>query len=143
MKVLILYYSYTGNCKKQAMLLKTQNPEADLYEIKDKKRAGMFVTFLVNCPKAALRKKASIQEISVNLEAYDKLILVAPIWNAYPVPQFNSLVANLPENKDVELYFCSAGGESTKSKDGTCELIKNAGCRLVEYHDIKTAATHA
>lgn len=138
MKTLILYYSYTGNCKKYAEKLQSQISAADLCEVKEKRRLNMFQTFIINCPKAALRKSTAIQEITVDLNLYDKIIIVAPIWNSYPAPVFNSMVKTLPIDKDVELYMCSGGGDSSKSKVGTCNFIKNAGCNLIEYHDIKT-----
>lgn len=139
MKSLILYYSYTGNCKKQAMKLKEKDPEMDLCEVKDLKRVGKIRVFLSYCPKAALRKKAAIQDIIVDLESYEKIVIIVPIWNSYPAPQFNSIAEKIPANKEVELYLCSGGGESDKSKSGTCELIQKIGCRLEGYHDIQTA----
>ena len=93
---------------------------------------------LINCPKAALRKASAICELEVNLEDYDKFIIVAPIWNGYPAPVFNSIVHRLPEKKEVELFLCSGGGETPNSKEGTSELIRKANCNLVAYHDIKT-----
>ena len=141
MKILILYYSYTGNCKRQAELLKEQDPTAELFEVKEKRRYKMFGTVLINCPKAALRKESAICEIEVNLKDYDKIIIVAPIWNGYPAPVFNSIVHRLPEKIEVELFLCSGGGETPKSKKGTCDLIKKANCKLIAYHDIKTVGT--
>lgn len=138
MNTLILYYSYTGCSKKQAIQIKEEEPECDIYEVKEKRRLNMFGTFMINCPRAAKRKKVAIQPIEKDLNKYDKYILVAPIWNSYPAPEFNSIVEQLPTGKDVEIYMCSGGGESEKSKAGTCEMIRQAGLNLVDYHDIKT-----
>lgn len=138
MKSIILYYSYTGNCRNHAMLLKQENEETDIYEVKDKKSAGMITTFMIKCPMAALRKSAKIQKIEVDLNAYDRITVVVPIWNSYPAPEFNSILKELPASKDVELFMCSGSGESAKSKSGTCELIKKIGCNLIGYHDVKT-----
>ncbi len=138
MRSIILYYSYTGNCRKHAMLLKQENEEADIYEVKDMKSAGKFTTFMIKCPMAALRKSAKIHKIEADLNAYDRIIVVVPIWNSYPAPEFNSILKELPANKEVELYVCSGSGESAKSKSGTCEQIKKTGCNLTGYHDVKT-----
>lgn len=55
MNTLIIYYSYTGNTRKYANdLAKSEN--ADIYEIKDQKRMGIFKTYLIGCFKALSKK---------------------------------------------------------------------------------------
>lgn len=148
MKPIIMYYSYTGNCKKEASMISRELKKADetlepdLIEIKEARKRTKLGTFFIGCPKAMSRKKSRILDPNVNLNDYDRIILVAPIWSGFPAPAFNAIVDLLPEGKEVELYICSAGGEAPKSKAGTCDLIKKKGCSLIGYHDIKTAGIH-
>lgn len=140
MKTLILYYSYKGSSEKKAKELAKELGDCDLCKVEEVKKRSMFGAVMSGCPKAAKRKTSKIKPVSCDFKKFEKVILVAPIWNGFPAPAFNSMVELLPSGKDVELYLCSSGGETPKSKDGTIELIKNHGCHVVDYHDVKTAA---
>lgn len=138
MKTLILYYSYTGNCKKEAETIASDYSKAVLYEVKEMKKRTKFNAFMSGCPKAMARKTVKIHPITCDLNEFDKIVIVCPIWSGYPVPAFNAMVELLPQRKEIELFFCSGGGETPKSKEGTIALITSKNCKLVAYHDIKT-----
>ena len=138
MKTIILYYSYTGHCKAEAEKLLNETEGGILCEINQKHNFNKFTVFLIGCPKALLRKKSKIEKIPYNLNDFDKIIIFSPIWAGFPAPAFNAVIRQLPEDKEVELYLCSAGGETPKSNDGTIRLIADKKCKLTGYHDIKT-----
>ena len=76
----------------------------------------------------------------MNLQDYDRIIIGCPIWARYPAPAFNAIVEMLPSGKEVELFFCSAGGDSAASAEGTKELIAKKGCTVTTYRDVQTGA---
>lgn len=139
MKTIILYYTFGGSSRKEAQRIADSIENAVVCEVKQKKKYNIFTAFISGCPKAMKRSASDIKEIEYNLNDYDKIILVAPVWAGFPVPAFNSMVELLPAGKEVELFICSGGGETPKSKDGTCQMIIDKKCKLVDYHDVRTS----
>lgn len=139
MKTIIMYYTFGGSSRKEAEKLAENNKEAVLCEIKEVKKKNIITAFLSGCPGALKRNASNIKPIAYQLGNYERIILVAPVWAGFPVPAFNAMVNLLPKGKEVELFLCSAGGETPKSIDGTKQMIIDKGCKLVGYHDIKTA----
>lgn len=136
-ETLIMYYSYTGTSRKEANRLANVYPNSIVCEVKEKKKKNLLKTIFVGCPKAMLRGDSNIDEIGYDPMLFQRIVLVAPVWAGYPAPAFNSMLKRIPEGKEVEVFLCSSGGETPKSKEGTCQLIRNQKCELVGYHDIK------
>lgn len=137
-KTIILYYTFQGSSEKKAKELVEANPDYVLCKVEEQKQRTMLKAAVGGCFKAMLRKKSKIQPIAYDLNQYDRIVLFAPIWSGYPAPAFNSMVSLLPKDKEVELFFCSSGGETPKSKEGTISLVRKKGCIVLDYHDIKT-----
>ena len=141
MKSIVLYYSYSGHTKKAAeKLARTQS--AELVEIQTKTHKSKFLTYLVDCPRAMMRKASPIEPITQDLSGYDMITLAAPVWAGRPAPAFNSMVKLLPKNKNVQVILVSAGGPGAtkKSEKGTRHLIKEQGCKVLAYKDVKQPA---
>lgn len=136
MKTIIVYYSFSGKTKKYAHELAAKE-NADVFSLKAEKPRTVLGAFLVGAPAAMRRKSARIGTLGFGFEEYDKIILAAPIWAGYPAPAFNSAVQLLPEGKQVELHFTSGSGDSSKSAQGTKDLIAGRGCELLAYIDVK------
>lgn len=134
-----MYYTFGGSSRKEANRIADENENSVLCEIKEKKKRNIVTAFFSGCPKAIRRGSSLIQKIEYNLNNFDKIILVAPVWVGFPAPAFNSMVELLPSGKEVEVYLCSGGGETPKSKEGTCQIIKDKRCNLAAYHNIKTS----
>lgn len=138
MKSIVLYYSYNGHTKKVAeKLARTQG--ATLVEIQTEKRKSKLLTYLVDCPLAMMRKPAKIKPLTADLAAFDMVTLAAPVWAGKPAPAFNAAVKLLPRSKNVQLIFVSAGGPGAtkRSEDGTRHLVRQQGCTVVGYKDVK------
>lgn len=138
MKAIVLYYSMNGTTKAEAERTAKEN-DAVLCQIKEKKKRNIFSVFLSGCPAAMKRDASEIQPLGYDLKDFDRIIIGTPIWAGFPVPAFNAVVNLLPSGKEVELFFCSAGGEEPKSEQGTRELIEAKGCTLIDYRHIRTS----
>jgi hypothetical protein len=138
MKTIVLYYSFGGTSKKEAENLAKKN-EAVVCEVKENKKRNIFTAFVPGCPNAMKRKQSDIMKLSYNLNEYDRILLVAPVWAGYPAPAFNSMVNLLPSEKEVEVYLSSGGGETPKSQEGTKQMILDKKCKLLGYHDLKAS----
>jgi len=136
MKTIILYYSWSGKTKTLAVK-KAGETGADIEEIKEVKRPSGFGAFFIGAPKAMKREKTEIKPISANIESYDQIIIMAPIWASHPAPAFNNIVELIPSGKKIELFMVSAGGGTKKTQQKTTELFTIRGCEVVSYTDIK------
>lgn len=137
MKTIIMYYTFGGRSRKEAERIADENKDCVICDIKEKKKLNIVTAFFSGCPKAMKRSTSSINEIKYDLNDFDKIILISPIWAGFPAPAFNSMVELLPSGKEVEIFLCSGGGETPKSKEGTCQMILNKNCTLIEYHDVR------
>jgi hypothetical protein len=138
MNAIVLYYSYQGHTRKIAeKLAHTQG--AELVEIHTKSRPGKFNAYLVQCPRARMRKTAAIQPVAQDLNGYDMITLAGPVWFGFPAPAFNAMIKLLPAGKNVQLLLVSGNGSggTKKSEDGTKKLVKHQGCTVLAYKDLK------
>lgn len=139
MKTIVVYYSYSGHTKMEAERIAIAE-NADLAAARDAgKRPGTFKAFLMGCPAALRMKCWPIAPLNADLDAYDIIVLMAPVWAGHPAPQFNALVDQLPTGKQVKVALVSGSGQSS-AKEKLELRIADKGCKLIGYEDIKEAA---
>jgi flavodoxin len=137
MRTIVLYYSFGGSTKAEAERIAAAN-DAVLCRVEERKDRSLLSAFVPGAPNSRNRKASEIKQIGQDLNSFDRIIIGCPVWGGYPAPAFNAIVELLPSGKEVELFFCSGGGETPKSSQGTKDLISKKGCRLVSYRDVKT-----
>lgn len=137
MKTIVLYYTFGGATMREAEKLAAEL-KADCVRVREKKKRSLIGSFIPGCPQAMKRKASETEPLGVDLAGYDRIALGAPIWAGYPAPAFNSMVKLLPGNKEVELFFCSGGGDTSASRAGTVKLVEDMGCTVVSYRDLRT-----
>jgi flavodoxin len=137
MKTLVLFYSFSGNTKKIAAQ-KAAETGADIEEIIETKRMFVLKAYTVGAYRAIKRKKAEIQPIKSQLNSYEKIIIMAPVWAGKPAPAFNSIIEQLPTGKKIELVMVSASSGTEGSAEETKNFIAARGCEVTDYVDIKT-----
>lgn len=137
MKTIVLYYSFGGRTKTEAERI-SEKTGAVLCRVEEEKNRNLWTATILGCPQAIKRKSTPIKPFHCDLDAFDKIIIGAPIWAGFPAPAFNSMVQALPAGKEVDLFLCSGGGTAPKSKQGTMDLIASKGCNLGSYEDICT-----
>jgi multimeric flavodoxin WrbA len=133
MTTLIAFYSYAGHTRAIAQALAAEE-SADIAEIKDVRRPGKAKAYTAGC-FAAMRGKAwPIQPLGVDLAAYDRLILLSPVWAGNPPPAIHAFLAQLPAGKPVSVQMISASGQSgckarleaaIQAKGGALERFEN------------------
>jgi flavodoxin len=137
MKTIVLYYSFGGSTKEEAERIAAQN-DAILCRVEETKNRSLFSAFVTGAPNSMKRRASEIKRIGQDLNSFDRIVIGCPVWGGYPAPAFNAILELLPSDKEVELFLCSAGGETPKSSQGTKELISKKGCRVMSYRDVKT-----
>jgi flavodoxin len=136
MKTLILFYSFSGKTKKLASE-KAMETGADIEEIFEVKKMSMFKAFTSGIYRAVKHKTTKIQPIKSELNSYEKIIIMMPVWASNPAPAFNNIIEQLPSGKKIELIMNSAGGGTEKSAESTKAVITAKGCEVIEYTDVK------
>ena len=135
MKTLVLYYSYTGHTEQIAQVLAAKE-SCDIAEIKDIYRPGKLKAYALGC-FAAMRGKAwPIQSLDTNLAAYNRIVLLSPVWAGNPPPAVHAVLQQFPLGKTISVKMISAGSES-KCKELIKNIIEMKKGTLESFEDIK------
>lgn len=138
MKSIVIYYSFKGHTKTEAEKI-ALGINAEIIEIKEVKKRGMFSAFLSGCPAALKQKGSPIVVPEADLTVYERFIVCAPVWAGYAAPAFNSILEILPKGSEVEIVLCSGGGESRKGLAGATKKAEDLGLKVISSKEIKTA----
>ena len=133
---LIIYYSLTGRTHYEAKRL-SEKLEAEIYEVREQKHRSLWNAYLFGPSQAKARKYVVVEPIAVNLEDYDRIIIMCPIWGGYPAPAFNTIVRELPVGREVELYFTSDSGRA-RDLDSIRKRVELQGVHVTDVKVIKT-----
>jgi flavodoxin len=139
MKTAVIYYSHDGNCALIADVLKIEL-NADVFRVEtldEKKRRGIFLMFWGG-GQVFRGIKPPLKPLSVNINAYDLIILGTPVWAGSPTPAIASFLdKNSITGKKIAL-FCSHGGGMGKALDKLKALL--TGNTVIGEIDFKLPA---
>ena len=134
MSTLVIFFSYTCNTKKMAQET-AEEKGAVLAEVKPEKLPSKIGAILRSFIGDMDKKDWSIKPLDVDMNDFDHIIMMAPVWNYRPAPYMNAIINSLPPGKSVEFIMVSAGGV-TKNKDAVVEKVKQAGCTITGWQEI-------
>lgn len=137
MKSVVLYYTFGGSTKREAERIAAEQ-EAPVYRVREKRNRSLIGSFIPGGLQAMKRKKSKILPLEVDLSAFDRIYLGAPIWAACPAPAFNSMVDLLPAGKEVEVFLCAGGNDPRPSDEATRKMIEEKGCTVTSIYTITT-----
>ena len=112
MKSIIVYYSYSGNTRKVALVLAEYLREKTEVEIIDLKPQDESCSFLGQCRRAFFKQRAKIETANVDLSHYDLICLGSPVWAFAPAPAMNTYLDRCfgLENKKLVLFTTYGSG---------------------------------
>ncbi len=122
-KVLIVYYSLSGNTKYIAEVMR-ESINADLLELKPIKEINSdnSMKYFWGGFQAKMKKKPKLNPITINPLEYDLLVLGTPVWAWNFSPPMRSFLSLYDlAGKNVALWLCSGGGQGK-----AMEKFKNA-----------------
>ena len=137
MKSVVLYYTFGGSTKQEAEKIGVAQ-EAPVYRVREKKNRSLIGSFIPGGFQAMKRKKSKIVSPEVDLSAFDRIYIGAPVWAACPAPAFNSIVDLLPTGKEVEVFLCAGGNDPRPSDEVTKQMIEAKGCKVTKIYTITT-----
>ena len=139
MKTAVIYYSFGGNCALVAETIKAAIG-ADTFEVKTKnakKRTG-FAKYFWGGAQAVFGIKPPIVPLTVDISAYDLVILGTPVWAASPAPAMVSFLnKTVIKGKKIAIFCCHSGGMK-KTLEKFKALLK--GNTIVGEIDFQNAA---
>jgi flavodoxin len=110
-KILIVYYSLTGNTKFIAEAI-AESINADILELKPVKEldAESGMKYFWGGFQASMKKKPKLKDFEINPLDYDIIFLGTPVWAWTFSPPIRSFLSNYDlKDKKVALWTCSAG----------------------------------
>ncbi|OGI16099.1 hypothetical protein A3K63_02410 [Candidatus Micrarchaeota archaeon RBG_16_49_10] len=127
MKILVTFYSRTGNTRKIGNEI-AEKLKADADEVVDKKPRGGVKGYLF-AGRDAMKKKLAEIEYRKDPAEYDLVIIGIPVWAGMVAPAIRTY---LSENsfKNVA-FFCSCGGGQSKTF-GEMESLSKRPLRTLE-----------
>jgi flavodoxin len=137
MKTVIIYYTFGGSTMKEAKRL-GEELNAPLIQVKEVSDRSLIASFIPGGMLARSRKSVPIYPSNMDLNDYDRIIIGCPVWAGYPAPAFNAIVEQLPSEKEVELFLCSGGGDTSVSEQETKELLEKKGLKVISYRNVRT-----
>jgi len=112
-KILVVFYSRTGNTKKVAEEIAAEL-KCDIEEILDTKDRSGMSGYMASGKEAMKKQVAVIKEIKNNPANYDLVILGTPVWaGKMSSPVRTYVIQNKEKLKNVA-FFCTMGGGGNK-----------------------------
>jgi len=138
MKVLVAFYSRTGNARKVAMALSRilGCDSEDIIDTRD--RSGVF-GFLCSGLGAMLKSLTVLKELKHDPASYDMVIIGTPIWTGtLSIPVRTYIVQNMGRFKKVA-FFCTMGGSSKTTFNSMEDLCGRKPAALLEVKEEEVA----
>ena len=120
MRTLIAYYSFTGNNALLAADLQDRL-HADLYEIKEAKQRTALTILL----DILFNRKPKIRQPVFDIDEYDRVIFLAPVWNAKIATPLRSFIHSQKDRLREDALVTVCGGRA-----GQLEIIRQQLTRL-------------
>ena len=130
-KILIVYYSLTGNTQFIAETLR-DSIEADILELKPIKelKADSGSRFMLGGYQSKMKVKPKLMDFDINPLEYDLIILGTPVWAWNISPPLRSFLSKFDlTGKKLALWMCHAG-DGIKAMSRFKEALK--GVNIVE-----------
>ena len=122
-KILVIYYSRTGNTKKVSEDI-AKSLGADIEGITDLRKRSGFWGYMKAARDAMKKKTTEIGETVKNPAEYDLVIAGTPIWAGKMAPAVRTYLMKFSVSIKSAAFFTTAGGSSPeKTLAGMKEII--------------------
>ena len=135
MKTAVIYYSYEGNCALVSKMI-GDTLKADIFEIKtvDEKLRSGFMKYAWGGSQVVMHKKPALKPLSVDINAYDLLILGTPVWAGSPAPAMISFISGGKiAGKKLALFCCHGGGKGKALDKFKAHLVGNTFVGEIDF----------
>lgn len=117
-KVLIIYYSLTGNTKLMAEEI-AKITGGDVLQLKPKNsdvKPKGFMKFVWGGRQVKMGSMPELMPYDDNFDQYETIILGTPVWASRYVPVFHTFLSEQKiKNKKIAMFCCQSGGSDGKT----------------------------
>jgi flavodoxin len=142
MKVLVVFYSRTGNTRRVAQEIMTRL-QCDSEELRDQVKRTGFLGYIRSGRQAMKKEPVQLDDLTKNIKDYDLVIVGTPIWAftmSTPIRTFlEQNRANLPEIAFFTTSGSSPGDKTFSHMQEVIGKVPKATLSVVE-RDLKTDA---
>jgi flavodoxin len=133
MALLIVYYSKTGSTGTVASAL-ARATGGTLRELVDASpRSNQFAAAMA----ALFKRSARLVGPDYDVSAYQRVVIMTPIWVGNPTPAFNAFMRNVSlEGKDVVLVAVGESSENIATRSRLEQMAQARGGRVQGVHHI-------
>ena len=126
-KVLVLFYSLTGNTELIAETIRS-TINADIQEVKPVKEIDpeSGLRFMLGGMQASMRIKPKLKPIDINPINYDLIFIGSPVWAWQVSPPIRSLSKKYDFSNKKIAVWCCCGGKGIKAMKRIKKLFRNA-----------------
>lgn len=126
-KVLVVYYSKTGNTERVAKDVASAL-HADIEKVIDKKKRKGFFAFFVSGRDAMKKRKTELGPLQKDPADYDLVVLGTPVWAWNITPAIRTYLDMNKEKLKNTAYFITAGGTPAEKIIPSCEEVTGKKC---------------
>lgn len=94
MRTIIVYHSHSGRTRALAERLGEQTG-GDLVEVRPRDPYGALSVYARGTGRARRQEVDTIEPATIDVSAYDRIVLGTPVWAGHPTPVINGAVAAL------------------------------------------------
>jgi flavodoxin len=126
-KILVVYYSLTGNTKFIAETI-AESINADILKLKPVKElnAEGGMKYFLGGYQATMKMKPKLEPFDINPLDYDLIFIGSPVWAWRQSPPINSFLKKFDlSGKKIAIWMCAAGN-GVKSMKRFKDALKNA-----------------
>ena len=130
-KVLVIYYSLSGNTEKIAKEI-AQQTSADLFKIETIKKYSTPSVYVKSKQELSTKEYPSLQEKPLDLSQYDTIFVGGPVWwYTMAPPLFSFLKQTDFQGKNV-VPFSTQGSNYGKFFIDVANIVQNANIKTAE-----------
>jgi flavodoxin len=141
MRILITYYSFSGNTRRVAQALerffREKGNEVHLQRLTPVEESKKF---LVQAKQAFLKKEVDLKPgLEVDVSGYDLVVIGSPVWAFSPVPAVRRYLKIMENCKDRKFFLFVTYGSGTgrfRCLKQMEELIQNREGEVIGWLDI-------
>ena len=137
MKILIAYYSRTGNTEKIANLLKNKL-NCDIEAIDDLGKHSGAIGWIKGGYEASQNKKAEIASVNKNPKDYDLVIIGSPVWASKLASPVTSYVKQYNTSFNEIACFATGNARGQEGMFKQLEEITNKKLKVTMSFNKKT-----
>ena len=117
MAKLAIYYSDTGNCALVAEHLREQGYALRRAQPKKELPKSFVMKILQGGFLAGLGKKSKLKDFDADLQGYDEVAVLSPVWNGRTACPINTVLAECDfTGKTLRFILCAGGGNAPKAE---------------------------